>query len=162
MEYLKEVGPDTMIPCFSVNLKGNNKVELCNAINSALFNDLCHSSSEQTAHRIPLLVTSSSMVPHKHSNAVPNLKKRLGVSMILACSYQDQIAQQKNSGLELGRLLHTSWSRCFVLRNTIGWFWLLDSSNFYVCLYSWASLFHKSVMIDHSTLSEQHSGPLNT
>ena len=88
MEYLQEVGPDTMIPCFSVNLKGNKKVELCNAINSALFNDLCHSSSEQTAHRIPLLVTSSSMVPHKHSNAVPNLKKRLGVSMILACSYQ--------------------------------------------------------------------------
>ncbi|XP_074620778.1 uncharacterized protein LOC141879398 isoform X2 [Acropora palmata] len=79
MEYLKEVGPDTMIPCFSVNLKGNNKVELCNAINSALFNDLCHSSSEQTAHRIPLLVTSSSMVPHKHSNAVLNLKKRLGL-----------------------------------------------------------------------------------
>ena len=105
MEYLKEVGPDTMIPCFSVNLKGNNKVELCNAINSALFNDLCHSSSEQTAHRIPLLVTSSSMVPHKHSNAVLNLKKRLGVSMILACSYQDQIPQQQELWTRIGKAL---------------------------------------------------------
>ena len=105
MEYLKEVGPDTMMPCFSVNLKGNNKAKMCNDINSAIFNHLSHSSSEQTAHRIPLLVTSSSMVPHKHSNAVPNLKKRLGVSMILACSYQDQVAQQQELWTRIGKAL---------------------------------------------------------
>lgn len=80
MSYLKEVGPDTMIPCFSVNLKGNQNVDKCNAINMALFKDLCHTSSEQTAHRIPLIVTASSLVPHKHSAAVKNFKKRLGVS----------------------------------------------------------------------------------
>ena len=80
MLYLKEVGPDTMIPCFAVNLKRNKDVELCNAINMALFQDLCHSSSEQTALRIPMIVTASSLVPHKHSAAVPNFKKRLGVS----------------------------------------------------------------------------------
>lgn len=80
MLYLKEVGPDTMIPCFSVNLKGNQNVEKCNAINTALFKDLRHTSSEQTAHRIPLIVTASSLVPHKHSAAVKNFKKRLGVS----------------------------------------------------------------------------------
>ncbi|XP_022786520.1 uncharacterized protein LOC111326721 [Stylophora pistillata] len=79
MEYLLEVGPDTMIPCFSVNLKGNKNVEKCNEINLALFQDLCHTSSEQTAHRIPLVVTASSLVPHKHSAAVPNFKKRLGL-----------------------------------------------------------------------------------
>lgn len=79
MSYLKEVGPDTMIPCFSVNLKGNQNVEKCNAINMALFKDLCHTSSEQTAHRIPMIVTASSLVPHKHSAAVKNFKKRLGV-----------------------------------------------------------------------------------
>lgn len=80
MLYLKEVGPDTMIPCFSVNRKGNSDVELCNKINMALFQDLCHSSSEHTAHRIPMIVTASSLVPHKHSVAAPNFKKRLGVS----------------------------------------------------------------------------------
>ena len=80
MLYLREVGPDTMIPCFSVNLKGNKSVDLCNAINMALFQDLCHTSSEQTAHRTPMIVTASSLVPHKHSSAVSNFKKRLGVS----------------------------------------------------------------------------------
>ena len=80
MLYLREVGPDTMIPCFSVNLKGNKSVDLCNAINMALFQDLCHASSEQTAHRIPMIVTASSLVPHKHSATVKHFKKRLGVS----------------------------------------------------------------------------------
>jgi len=80
MEYLQEVGPDTMIPCFSVNLKGNKNVEKCNEINLALFQDLAHTSSEQTAHRVPMIVTSSSLVPHKHSAAVKNFKERLGVS----------------------------------------------------------------------------------
>lgn len=80
MEYLKEVGPDTMIPCFSVNLKGNKSVDLCNKINNAIFQDLSHSSSEHTAHRIPMIVTSSSLIPHKHSSAASHFKKRLGVS----------------------------------------------------------------------------------
>ncbi|KAJ7389684.1 hypothetical protein OS493_029576 [Desmophyllum pertusum] len=79
MLYLKEVGPDTMIPCFSVNLKGNQNVEKCNAINMALFKDLSHSSSEQTAHRIPMIVTASNLVPQKHSAALKNIKKRLGL-----------------------------------------------------------------------------------
>lgn len=82
MEYLLEVGPDTMIPCFSVNLKGNRSVEKCNEINVALFQDLCHTSSEQTARRVPMIVTASSLVPHKHSAAVPNFKKRLGVGIM--------------------------------------------------------------------------------
>ena len=80
MEYLKEVGPDTMIPCFAVNLKGNKSVDLCNKINNAIFQDLSHSSSEHTAHRIPMIVTSSSLIPHKHSSAASHFKKRLGVS----------------------------------------------------------------------------------
>lgn len=80
MKYLKEVGPDTMIPCFSVNLKGNKSVDLCNKINNAIFQDLSHSSSEHTAHRIPMIVTSSSLIPHKHSSAASQFKKRLGVS----------------------------------------------------------------------------------
>ena len=82
MAYLKEVGPDTMIPCFSVNLKGNSDVKLCNDINLALFQLLSHSSSEDTARRIPMLVTSSSLLHHKHSSAVKHFKQRLGVYLL--------------------------------------------------------------------------------
>ena len=80
MLYLKEVGPDTMIPCFSVNLKGNQNVEKCNAINVAVFKDLSHTSSEHTAHRTPMIVTASSLVSHKYSAAVKKFKEGLGVS----------------------------------------------------------------------------------
>ena len=79
MIYLKEVGPDTLIPCFSVNLKGNQSVEVCNAINTAIFERLTHTSGEHTAFRIPMLVTSSSMMSHVHSVAATNFKTRLGV-----------------------------------------------------------------------------------
>jgi len=79
MLYLKEVGPDTMIPCFSVNLKGNQSVELCNAINTAIFKSLSHTSGEHTAQRIPMIVTSSSLVPHEDSAGAKNFKKRLGL-----------------------------------------------------------------------------------
>ena len=79
MAYLREVGPDTLVPCFTVNLKGNKNVKVCNDINMAVFQDLCHSSGEMTAHRIPMVVTSSSMLKHKHSSALEQFKKRLGV-----------------------------------------------------------------------------------
>ena len=85
MLYLKEVGPDTMIPCFSVNLKGNQSVELCNAINTAIFKSLSHTSGEHTAQRIPMIVTSSSLVPHEDSAGAKNFKKRLGVSLTVSC-----------------------------------------------------------------------------
>ena len=81
MKYLKEIGPDTLMPCFSVNLKDNKSVELCNAINTALFQSLRHTSDKHSAHRIPMIVTASSMIPYKHSNAVADFKERLGVSL---------------------------------------------------------------------------------
>ena len=87
MMYLREVGPDTMIPCFSVNWKENQSVDLCNEINNALFEDLCHTSSEHTARRIPMIVTSSSLEPHKHSAVVKRFKKRLGVSVVTIMVY---------------------------------------------------------------------------
>lgn len=79
MEYLKEIGPDTLVPCFTVNLKGNKSVDVCNSLNMAIFQDLSHSSGETTAHRIPMIVTSSSMLHLKHSSALKNFKKRLGL-----------------------------------------------------------------------------------
>ncbi|XP_068716270.1 uncharacterized protein [Montipora foliosa] len=79
MEYLKEIGPDTLMPCFSVNLKDNKSVELCNAINTALFQSLRHTSDEHSAHHIPMIVTASSMIPYKHSAAVADFKERLGL-----------------------------------------------------------------------------------
>lgn len=80
MEYLKEIGPDTLVPCFTVNLKDNKNVDVCNAINMAIFQKLSHSSGERTAHRVPMVVTASSMLHHKHSSALKSFKKRLGVS----------------------------------------------------------------------------------
>ena len=83
MEYLTEIGPDTLVPCFTVNLKGNKSVDICNQINMAIFKDFSHSNGEATAHRIPMIVTASSMLHHKHSSALKSYKKRLGVSKLL-------------------------------------------------------------------------------
>ena len=80
MEYLKEIGPDTLVPCFTVNLKDNKSVDVCNAINMAIFQKLSHSSGERTAHRVPMVVTASIMLHHKHSSALKSFKKILGVS----------------------------------------------------------------------------------
>ncbi|KAJ7356264.1 hypothetical protein OS493_026021 [Desmophyllum pertusum] len=79
MEYLTEIGPDTLVPCFTVNLKGNKSIDVCNSINMAIFQDLSHSDGEKTVRRIPMLVTSSSMLHHKHSTALKSFKKRLGL-----------------------------------------------------------------------------------
>ena len=85
MAFLKEIGPDTLVPCFSINIKGNKDVELFNKINDALFKDLVHSSDQMTAHRTPMIVTSSTMQHHKHSKALKNFKERLGVRRKLRC-----------------------------------------------------------------------------
>ncbi|KAL9973863.1 hypothetical protein ACROYT_G020369 [Oculina patagonica] len=79
MTYLTEIGPDTLVPCFTVNLKGNKSVDVCNQINMAIFQDLSHSTGDTTAHRIPMIVTASSMLHHKHSSALKSFKKRLGL-----------------------------------------------------------------------------------
>ena len=84
MEYLKEVGPDTLMPCFSVNIKGNKSVELCNAVNTALFQSLRHTSDEHTAQ---LIVTASCKIPYKQSVAVSDFMKRLGVNLIVFLCY---------------------------------------------------------------------------
>lgn len=97
MEYLREVGPDTLVPCFTVNLKDNKSVEVCNAINMAIFQDLSHSSGERTAHRIPMVVTASSMLHHKHSSALKNFKKRLGVRKLLYTAFIILSSQMKSN-----------------------------------------------------------------
>ena len=83
MEYLREIGPDTLVSCFAVNAvlcsKGNKSVDLCNTVNTALFQSLHHPPGEQTAHRIPLIVTAS--IPDKKRLAVADFEKRLGVSL---------------------------------------------------------------------------------
>ena len=82
MAVLQEIGPDTLIPCFSVNISGNDDVNLCNAITTAIFNDLCHDSAEESEQRMPMIVTSSTMKDHQYSSALEHFKKRLGVSKI--------------------------------------------------------------------------------
>lgn len=79
MKFLQEIGPDTLIPCFSVNIRGNTDVSLCNDIITAIFKDLCHISAEESEQRMPLIVTSSTMQDHKHSSALEHFKERLGL-----------------------------------------------------------------------------------
>ena len=79
MGVLKEIGPDTMIPCFSVNIRGNDDVNQCNAIVSAIFNDLSHASTEESEQRVPMIVTSSTMQDHQYSSTLEHFKQRLGV-----------------------------------------------------------------------------------
>ena len=80
MTFLQEIGPDTLIPCFSVNIRGNTDVNVCNAIVKAIFNDLAHVDTEESEQRIPMIVTSSTMQDHRHSSTLEYFKKRLGVS----------------------------------------------------------------------------------
>lgn len=82
MAVLQEIGPDTLIPCFSVNISGNEDVNKCNDITTAIFNDLCHDSAEESEQRMPMIVTSSTMKDHQYSSALEHFKKRLGVSKI--------------------------------------------------------------------------------
>lgn len=79
MKILRRVGPDTLIPCFAVNIRGNKDVQIANEVNQAVFNDLSHISAEETSKRIPLIVTLSTMEAHKHP--LKAFKKRLGVRM---------------------------------------------------------------------------------
>ena len=82
MAVLQEIGPDTLIPCFSVNKSGNEDLSLCNAINTAIFNDLCHDSANESEQRMPMIVTSSTMKDHQYSSALEHFKKRLGVRKV--------------------------------------------------------------------------------
>lgn len=82
MAVLRKIGPDTLIPCFSVNISGNEDVNVCNAVNTAIFNDLCHDSADESEQRMPMIVTSSMMKDHQYSSALEHFKKRLGVRKI--------------------------------------------------------------------------------
>lgn len=77
MKLLQEIGPDTLIPCLSVNIKDNTDVKVTNNIIQAVFNDLSHISDEEKNQRIPMIVTQSTMEEHKHS--IKDFKERLGV-----------------------------------------------------------------------------------
>ena len=77
MKILRRVGPDTLIPCFAVNIRGNKDVQIANEVNQAVFNDLSHISAEETSQRIPLIVTLSTM----ETTPLEAFKKRLGVRM---------------------------------------------------------------------------------
>lgn len=77
MRILRTVGPDTLIPCFAVNIRDNKDVKIANKVNQAVFNDLSHISAEETSQRIPLIVTLSTM----ETTPLEAFKKRLGVRM---------------------------------------------------------------------------------
>ena len=82
MSFLQEIGPDTLIPCFSVNIRENTDVKVTNDIVNAMFNDLCHTSADESEQRIPMIVTSSTMADHRCSATLEHFKQRLGVRRV--------------------------------------------------------------------------------
>ena len=144
MEFLREIGPDTLVPCFSVNIKGNKDVNICNQINDILFKDLVHTDDEMTAHRTPMIVTASTMLHHRHSSALTSFKKRLGVShntttkdnSLSRCNYWDVgvwlLVQQRCSKLCRGNY-HISPVTNFFRRN-------VERANKLTCITQWMIL----------------------
>lgn len=86
MDFLQEVGPDTLMPNFAVNFRTseglNESLELCNRLNDAVFKLNVHATDQISARRWPMLVTASYFAHHPGSGALKNLKKRLGVGTI--------------------------------------------------------------------------------
>ncbi|KAL4238900.1 hypothetical protein ACF0H5_003607 [Mactra antiquata] len=80
MEFLKNVGPDTLVNAFAVNLKGNTNLDLCNKITFEVFRRLSHTrTKEDEVYRIPLILRSSKLHPMKFGVAVKQFKERLGL-----------------------------------------------------------------------------------
>ena len=104
MGVLRKIGPDTLIPCFSVNISGNEDVNVCNAVNTAIFNDLCHDSAEESEQRMPMIVTSSTMKDHQYSSALEHFKKRLGVRKVKFSQ-----GRNRSKSLELNENMWLLW-----------------------------------------------------
>ena len=84
MAFLQEIGPDTLMPNFAVNFKDtagnlNTDIDMCNALNDAVFKLNVHATDAISARRWPMLVTASYFAHHRGSRALPHLKERLGV-----------------------------------------------------------------------------------
>ncbi|XP_067049281.1 L-tyrosine decarboxylase-like [Acropora muricata] len=86
MEFLQEVGPDTLMPNFAVNFKKsghlNDSVDKCNLLNDAVFKLNVHATDQISARRWPMLVTASYFAHHSGSGALKALKERLGLSTV--------------------------------------------------------------------------------
>lgn len=78
MTFLQEIGPDTLIPCFSINIRDNNDVSITNKIIQAIFNGLCHMFTGESEQRMPLIVTTSTMQDHRHSSTLEDFKEDSG------------------------------------------------------------------------------------
>ena len=86
MDFLQEVGPDTLMPNFAVNFRTseglNKSLDLCNRLNDAVFKLNVHATDQISARRWPMLVTASYFAHHHGSGALKHLKERLGVGKI--------------------------------------------------------------------------------
>ncbi|KAL4225690.1 hypothetical protein ACF0H5_016379 [Mactra antiquata] len=79
MEFLKVIGPDTLINAFAVNLKDNTDLGVCNNINFEIFRRLSHTNPHENVMRVPLILTSSQLRPMIFGKAVKQFKERLGL-----------------------------------------------------------------------------------
>ena len=78
MKFLREVGPDTLINTFVVNIKGNKDVHVVNDLQKALSNDLNFTVGKLNVERIPIILMQSG-ISTAHGMALTNFKKRIGV-----------------------------------------------------------------------------------
>ena len=60
---------------FAVNVKDNESVDLCNAVNTGLLQSFHYTPGEETAHGFPLIVTASIMITGKKRVAVADFEK---------------------------------------------------------------------------------------
>ena len=83
MQFLTEIGPDTFINTFVVNVKNddgtiNRNVDVANAIQNDIFKKLSGYVGRSTK-RIPMFLTTSNFNSIKYGKALDEFKKRLGV-----------------------------------------------------------------------------------
>jgi len=78
-----------LINAFSVNIKGNKDVKLCNKLNKLIYRMLSHSNTEKDVNRVPMILTQSEIDPKLSKRVVVNMKKRLGVNLFSLICYTD-------------------------------------------------------------------------
>lgn len=120
MDFLQEVGPDTLMPNFAVNFRTseglNESLYLCNRLNDAVFKLNVHATDQISARRWPMLVTASYFAHHPGSGALKNLKKRLGLSHVgrkeslryIICCAMDPFATSMNFIEDFGNIMRNA------------------------------------------------------
>ena len=78
--FIKDIGPDTLINSFVVNIKDNTDVKLANKLQVAL-SDAMNIYVGTDSCRVPLMVMQSSLDAKKHGEGLRSFKRKAGLSV---------------------------------------------------------------------------------